>query len=108
MQAVMGGDGDAEMPSAVFKQVVQGLNARLTVKQVEHIFALLDVDCSGAITVAEFLRLPAALAQRLPDEVEEARSQNTTSIRSFWSAIVFRCHTAVTSRWFNVHRVAAS
>ena len=109
-QALMGGDGDAEMSRDVFALVVQGVNGQLSGRQADVLFDLLDVDRSGAITVAEFLRLPAALAlaRRLPELPEPhvataASSQSGSCLRlQTWEDTVSWCRRVVASRLFRV------
>ncbi len=58
-QTIMGGDGEQEMERAVFRRLVQTVNSGLSEKQANLMFDVLDIDRSGAITISEFLRLPA-------------------------------------------------
>lgn len=105
----MGGDGDAEMPREVFRLVAQGVNGRLSRRQTDVLFDLLDIDRSGAITVAEFLRLPAALAvaRRLPDLPEAPGATSTTASseplrQQLWDFAVTWSRRATRSRVFRV------
>lgn len=105
----MGGDGDAEMPRDVFRLVVQGVNGRLSSRQTDILFDLLDIDRSGAITVAEFLRLPAALAcaKRLPDLPEVVPTTQASVAAQplrlrMWDVAVSWCRRITKSRVFRV------
>lgn len=60
-QTLMGGDGTAEMDRNVFAKFVPYCRPNTTREQCDVMFAVLDVDGTGTITIAEFLRLLTVL-----------------------------------------------
>lgn len=60
-QTLMGGDGTAEMDRNTFKAFISYLLPKASKDAVELMFAALDVDGAGTITVAEWLRLLTVL-----------------------------------------------
>jgi hypothetical protein len=107
-QTVMGGDGDQEMDRSMFRQLVCTCNPSLRERQADLMFDVLDIDRSGAITIAEFLRLPAVLALRFPQEYNEDMDEvllPTTHANDFdllWARTYRWCRHAASSKWFAI------
>jgi len=57
------------MDRAYFRLLVQAVVDGLSDRHADLMFDVLDIDRSGAITIAEFLRLPAVLALKFPHQL---------------------------------------
>jgi len=104
-QLLMGGDGNRAMDRDMFVRLVTASVPTASGERASVMFDVLDVDGSGLITIAEFLRLPTVLRV----QITRARPAPHTYARPPWWALCTtgcwyrfqgRCRAAVQTRTF--------
>lgn len=106
-QSLMGGCGESEMDRAYFRLLVQAVVDGLSDRHADLMFDVLDIDRSGAITIAEFLRLPAVLALKFPHQLSEDTgtlqpSPGASDFDVMWAHVLRGCRLVAGSRWFTI------
>lgn len=66
-QTLMGGDGDAQLSKAAFAKFIPYIRRGCTRHTSDLLFAALDLDGSGIISIAEFLRIPIVMELEVSD-----------------------------------------
>lgn len=94
-----GGDGDCELHRDAFIHLVRRVRP-LSVAEAEVMFDTLDVDGSGAITIAEFLRLPVILRLEVGSFAADATVGLDGAQRGGWPRLRRALTAVVRSRWF--------
>lgn len=95
-----GGDGDGELHRDAFIHLVRKVRP-LSIAEAEVMFDTLDVDGSGAITIAEFLRLPVILRLEVGSFAADATvGLDGAAQRSGWPRLRRALTALVRSRWF--------
>ena len=72
-QTLMAGDGDAQLSKAAFAKFIPHIRKGCTRYTSDLLFAALDLDGSGIISIAEFLRLPIVVELNVSDLEAELR-----------------------------------
>lgn len=95
-----GGDGDCELRRDAFIHLVRKVRP-LSIAEAEVMFDTLDVDGSGAITIAEFLRLPVILRLEVGSFAADATVGLDAAQRgSGWPRLRRALTAVVRSHWF--------
>jgi len=75
-QTLMGGDGDAQLSKAAFAKFVPHVRRGCSRHTSDLLFAALDLDGSGIISITEFLRLPIVMELDVSGLENELRLHN--------------------------------